>query len=159
MLNAALLAHKSNAHPVQLSDRSHALIENRHDLVVDFKLTVADGYGERDAPQAKSSDRPGAHQKTIGANKNDDTRGFVAEMRRIGVTPHEAQNAARSDGSAIDGRTTRHEGDTKSINARRSIEKIVGWIRGFAGLRQFLARPLAEPVGGTSGAAMKASVP
>ena len=93
MLNAALLAHKSNAHPVQLSDRSHALIENRHDLVVDFKLTVADGYGERDAPQAKSSDRSGAHQKTIGANKNDDTRVFVAAMAQQSMAAPHAMRA------------------------------------------------------------------
>jgi hypothetical protein len=59
--------------------------------------------------------RPGARRKTIGADKNYDTKGFVAEMRRLGVTPHVAQNTARSGGSAIDGRTTRHEGYAKSI--------------------------------------------
>jgi hypothetical protein len=128
----ALLARKSNAHPAQLSYRGHVLMENRHDLVVDFKLTAADGYGERDAAQEMASDRPGAHQKTIGADKNYDTRGFVAEMRRLGVTPHVAQNTARSGGSAIDGRTTRHEGYAKSINARRGIEKIFGWISSVA---------------------------
>jgi hypothetical protein len=52
----------------------------------------------------------------------------VAELRRIGVTPHVAQNTARPGGSAIDGRTTRHEGYAKSINARRGIEKVFGWI-------------------------------
>jgi len=52
--------------------------------------------------------------------------GFVAQMRRIGVTPHVAQNTARPGGSAIDGRTTRHKGYTKSINARRGIEKVFG---------------------------------
>ena len=57
-------------------------------------------------------------------------------MRRIGVTPHVAQNAGRSGGSAIDGRTTRHEGYAKSINARRGIEKVFGWIKQFGGLRQ-----------------------
>jgi hypothetical protein len=56
------------------------------------------------------------------------TKGFVAEMRRIGVTPHVAQNTVRSCGSAIDGRTTRHEGYAKSIHARRGIEKVFGWI-------------------------------
>ena len=56
------------------------------------------------------------------------TKGFVAEMRRIGVTPHVAQNTARPGGSAIDGRTTRHEGYAQSINARRGIEKVFGWI-------------------------------
>jgi len=49
-------------------------------------------------------------------------------MRRIGVTPHVAQNTARSGGSAIDGRTTRHQGYAKPINARRGIEKVFGWI-------------------------------
>ena len=71
---------------------------------------------------------PGAHKKTLGADKNYDTKGFVAEVRRIGVTPHVAQNTARPGGSAIDSRTTRHEGYAQSINARRGIEKVFGWI-------------------------------
>jgi IS5 family transposase len=72
--------------------------------------------GERDAAKEIAADRPGAHQKTLGADKGYDTKGFVAEMRRIGVTPHVAQN------------TTRHEGYAKSINARRGIEKVFAWI-------------------------------
>jgi hypothetical protein len=75
-----------------------------------------------------AADLAGAHQKTVGADKNYDTKGFVAEMRRIGVTPHVAQNTARSSGSPIDGRTTRHGGYAKSINARRAIEKVFGWL-------------------------------
>jgi hypothetical protein len=81
------------------------------------------------------------------------TRGFVAEMRWIGVTPHAAQNTSRPGGSAIDSCTTRHEGYAKSINARRGIEKVVGWIKQWGGLRQFLPRPQAEHAGGTSCAA------
>ncbi len=65
-------------------------------------------------------------------------------MRRIGVTPHVAQNAGRSGGSAIDGRTTRHEGYAKSIHARRGIEKVFGWIKQFGGLRQFKLRGLTN---------------
>jgi hypothetical protein len=61
-------------------------------------------------------------------------------MRRIGVTPHVAQNTARPGGSAIDGRTTRHEGYAKSIHARRGIEKVFGWIKQWGGLRQFKLR-------------------
>ena len=45
----AMLARKSNAHPAQLSYRGHVLMENRHDLVVDCRVTLADGFGERDA--------------------------------------------------------------------------------------------------------------
>lgn len=134
------LARKSNAHPVQPSYRGHVLMNNRHALIVDWKVTQATGTGERDAAKAMAADRPGAHQKTIGADKNYDTNGFVAEMRRIGVTPHVAQNTARPGGSAIDGRTTRHEGYTKSINARRGIEKVLSWIKQWVGLRQFKLR-------------------
>ena len=115
-------------------------MDNRLDLVVDCQVSQADGYGERSAAQTMVSDRPGSHQKTIGADKGYDTRGFVSEMRRLGVTPHVAQNTARSGGSAIDGRTTRHEGYSKSINARRGIEKVFGWIKQFSGLRQFKLR-------------------
>ena len=136
----ALLARKSNVHPALPSYRGHALMDNRHALVVDCRVTQADGYGERDAANVMAANRPGAHQKTIGADKNYDTRGFVAEMRRIGVTPHVAQNSGRPGGSAIDGRTTRHKGYAKSIHARRGIEKVFGWIKQFAGLRQFKVR-------------------
>jgi hypothetical protein len=115
-------------------------MENRHDLVVDCRVTLADGFDERDAAQEMAADCPGAHRKTIGADKGYVTKGFVGEMRRLGVTPHVAQNTARSGGSAIDGRTTRHEGYAKSINARRGIEKIFGWIKQWGGLRQFKLR-------------------
>jgi hypothetical protein len=73
-----------------------------------------------------AADHTGAHQKTIGADKNDDNSGFVAQMRRIGVRAHVSQNTARSGGSAIDGRTTRHEGYAKSIHSSRGIEKVLG---------------------------------
>jgi hypothetical protein len=145
----ALLARKSNAHLAQPSYRlsrrtlrcdGHVLMDNRHALIVDCKVTQATGTGERDAAKTMAADRPGAHQKTIGADKNFDTRGFVAEMRRIGVRPHVAQNTARTGGSAIDGRTARHQGYAKSINARRGNENLFGWIKQWGGLRQFKLR-------------------
>ncbi len=105
----------------------HALRSDR--IAPAYLFSGPRGTGERDAAKAMAADRPGAHQTTIGADKNYDTKGFVAEMRRIGMTPHVAQNTARPGGSAIDGRTTRHEGYAKSINARRGIEKVFGWIK------------------------------
>ena len=103
-------------------------MENRHALIVDYRLTQAVGTGERDAAKEMPADIPGAHQKTGGAAKGYDSKGFVAKMRRIAVTPHVAQNTSRPGGSAIDGRTTRHEGYAKSIHGRRGIEKVFGWI-------------------------------
>jgi transposase len=68
----ALLCRKSKAHPAMPSYRGHVLMDNRHALIVDCKVTKAVGTGERDAAKAMAADRPGAHQKTIGADKNYD---------------------------------------------------------------------------------------
>lgn len=38
----------------------------------------------------------GTHQKMLGADKSCYTKCLVAEMWRIGVTPHGAQHTARS---------------------------------------------------------------
>ena len=103
-------------------------------------MTQAVGTGERDAAKTMAAVIPGAHQKTLGADKNYDTRGFVAQMQQLGVTPHVAQNTARHGGSAIDGRTTRHKGYGQSIHARRGIEKVFDWIKQWGGLRQFKLR-------------------
>ncbi len=119
-------------------------MDNRHALIVDCKVRQAVSTGERDAAKAMAADLPGAHKKTLGADKNNDTKGMVAELRRIGVTSHVAQNTARPGGSAIDGRTMRHEGYAQSINARRGIEKVFGWIKQWGGLRQFKLRGTAK---------------
>ena len=83
---------------------------------------------------------PGAHQKTLGADKGYDTRDFVADIRFARITPHVAQNAGPRRRSAIDGRTTRHPGYARSINASKRIEQVFGWIKQAAGLRQLKAR-------------------
>ena len=42
-----------------------------------------------------AADLAAADQKMIGADKNYDARVLVAELHRIGVKPHVAQNTAR----------------------------------------------------------------
>jgi hypothetical protein len=64
----------------------------------------------------------------------------VADLRISGITPQVSQNVTRSGGSAIDGRTSRHQGYAQSINARKRIEQVFGWIKQSAGLRQLKAR-------------------
>jgi hypothetical protein len=71
---------------------------------------------------------PGAHQKTLAAAKGYDTRDFVAGISFAGITPNVAQNIQARRRSAIDGRTVRHQGYSKSINARKRIEQVFGWI-------------------------------
>jgi hypothetical protein len=56
---------------------------------------------------------------TLGADKGYDAAGFVADLHKACVTPHVAQ---KSRHSAIDGRTTRHEGYAQSIKHRKRID-------------------------------------
>ncbi len=49
-------------------------------------------------------------RRTLGGDKNYDTHDFVEVTRMLNVTPHVTQNIDRPGGSAIDARTTRHEG-------------------------------------------------
>ena len=103
-------------------------MDNLHALIVDCKVTQATGTGEHAADKGIAANCPGAHQKSLTADKNDDTKVFVAEMRRVGVTPHVTQNSALpGDGTSIDGRTTRHEGYAQSIKALRGFGKVFGW--------------------------------
>ena len=111
----------------------HGLMENRHGLLVDACLTLADGHAERVAalhmiePRAE---RPRAI--TLGADKAYDTEDFINELRSMKVTPHVAQNTSGRS-SAIDGRTTRHGGYAASQRIRKRIEEAFGWIKTIAG--------------------------
>ena len=124
----ARLFRKSNSTGAFLSYRGHCLMENRHGLVVASEVTPADGYGERAAALQMARSLAGAHQKTLGADKGYDTKDFVADLRISGITPHVAQNIQARRRSAIDDRTVRHQGYSQSINARKRIEQVFGWI-------------------------------
>ena len=119
-------------------------MENRNGLVVDAKVTQADGYGEREAAIEMLASLPGAHRKTVGADKNYDTKGFVAGCKGMKVTPHVAQNHKRKGGSAIDGRTTRHEGYAISSKKRKRVEEPFGWGKTIGHIRQVNVRGLAR---------------
>jgi hypothetical protein len=127
-----------------LSFLGHCVMENRNGLVVASEVSQANGTAEREAALRMAHSLRGAHQKTLGADKGYDTRDFVADLRISGITPHVAQNTSRSGGSAIDGRTARHQGYDKSINARKRIEQVFGWIKQAAGVRQLKARGRAK---------------
>ena len=118
----------------------HYVLENRNGLVVASEVTLASGTAERDSALRMARSLRGAHQKTLGADKGYDTRDFVADLRISGITPHVAQYIQTRRRSAIDGRTTRHQGYAQSINARKRIEQVFGWIKQAAGLRQLKAR-------------------
>ena len=60
----------------------------------------------------------------------------------MNVTPHVSQNTKRPGGSAIDSRTTRHEGYQVSQRKRKRIEEVFGWIKTVGTLRKTRHRGL-----------------
>ena len=140
----AKLARKGRGQEAKLAFSGHALMENRNGLLLDFVIAPADGFAERREALALLQKLPGSRRKTVAADKNYDTTGFVAECRKLGVTPHVAVNAHKHKRSAIDARTTRHDGYEISQIVRRRVEQIFGWMKVFAGLRRTRVRGLAK---------------
>jgi Transposase DDE domain len=121
----------------------HALMENRHGLLVGFQVTHATGTAERDVvpallDQARERDfRP----RTLGGDKGYDARACVADIRERGVTPHVAQ-VTKGRPSAIDRRTIRHPGYAVSQRIRKRVEEIFGWMKTVGGFRRTRYRGL-----------------
>ena len=128
----ALLARKGNGKEARLSYNGNLLTENRNGLIVNAEVFQANGTAERDAALVMLEQISTPHQVTVGADKGYDTRDFVAECRHLNVTPHVAQNVKRNGGSAIDGRTTRHDGYAISQRKRKRIEECFGWLKTIA---------------------------
>jgi transposase len=143
----ARLYRKSNNSEARLAYLGHVLLENRHGLIVDACATIADGFAEREAATTMLSTHwrfAPPRRRTVGADKAYDTADFVEQVRELEMTPHVAQNDTRRGGSAIDARTTRHEGYAISQHARPRIEQAFAWLKTIAGLRKVKLRGLAR---------------
>jgi transposase len=141
----ARLAKKGRGFEAKLAYMGHALMENRHGLLVDFQLTHATGTAERDTvPQLLyDASLRGFHPRTLGADKAYDARECVATIREYQVTPHVAQNTSRRR-SAIDRRTTRQPGYAISQRIRKRVEEVFGWLKTVGGFRRTRYRGLAR---------------
>ena len=131
----ARLFKKSAGKEAKLCYMGHALMENRNGLIVDTELTQATGTAEREAGAEMVATVSGSNRITVGGDKNYDTKEFVKTMRKLNVTPHVAQNDTNRS-SAIDGRTSRHEGYKTSLKVRKRIEETFGWIKDIGNLRK-----------------------
>jgi transposase len=139
----ARLMRKGLGKEAKLVFMGHALMENRHGLLVDFQVTHATGTAERDIVPALLDQAKERHfrPKTLGGDKGYDTRDCVADLRERGVTPHVAQ-VTKGRRSAIDRRTTRHPGYGLSQRIRKRVEEIFGWMKTVGGFRRTRYRGL-----------------
>ncbi|HZY06197.1 MAG TPA: transposase, partial [Ilumatobacteraceae bacterium] len=135
----ARLYKKARGREARLGYLGHVLMEHRSGLIVQTRVTPADGHGERDAAVVMVADVPGRHRITVAADKGYDTRDLVAGLRAMHVTPHVAQHTTGRR-SAIDARTTRHVGYAISQQKRKLVEQGFGWMKTIGGLRKLRHR-------------------
>ena len=133
----ARLFRKGPGKEARLCYLGHVLMDNRHGLVVDARLTQASGTAERQAAEemVRAAQRRRRKRVTVGGDKAFDTHSFVASLRELGVTPHVAQNTLGRS-SAIDRRTTRHAGYAISQQKRKLVEQVFGWMKTVGALRK-----------------------
>ncbi len=135
----ARLYKKSKGSEAKLAYLGHVLMENRHGLVVEPRLTLASGTAEREAALEMIQARSGPGRITVGGDKNYDTGDWVKQIRACGATPHVAQNNTHRR-SAVDARTTRHAGYAISQKKRKRVEEIFGWMKTVALMRKMRHR-------------------
>ena len=111
----------------------HTLMENRNGLVVHADQTYADSRGKRKAAlEMINRHSPGSTRRlTLGTDKGYDGTDFVADLRRMVVTPHVAQKVQHS---AIDGRTIQHLGYALSQRRRKKIKETFSWAKTVDGM-------------------------
>src|ERR1700730_3436133 len=144
------LYRKAAGREAKLCYMGHATMENRHGLAVAGMVTLAIGTAERRASQImlKAKAKEAGCRITVGEDKAYDTADHVAHLRAINVTPHVTQNdcvtaTGKRRRSAIDGRTTRHQGYGMSQSCRAMIECIFGWGKQHGTMRKTKHRGIA----------------
>jgi transposase len=124
----ARLAKKGPGKEAKLCYQASVLTENRHGFVVATAVDSPTGTMEREqALEMVMRLGEQTRRRTLGADRGYDTRAFVVDVRTLGFTPHVAQNAHDRHPSALDGRTTRHEGYAVSQVRRKRVEETFGW--------------------------------
>ena len=130
----ATLYKKSGSGGWQLCHMGHVLMENRNGLPVAALVTEAITDAEWKAALEMLKAVGDGRRVTVGADAGYDEQQFVEGARAIHATPHVTQHTRRA--THIDGRTTRHAGYAISLQKRKGIEQIFGWLKTTGNLRK-----------------------
>lgn len=138
----ARLTRKGKGKESRLAFQANVLMENRNGLIVDTEVVQPSGTSERDAALVMLDRlRPTRWRRTVGADKGYDTQEWVRAVRERNITPHVAQNDTNRR-SAVDERTTSHEGYAISQRKRKLVEQGFGWSKTVGHLRKLRHRGL-----------------
>jgi transposase len=139
----ARLYRKGKGKEAKLNFMAHALMENRHGLIVDAETTLATGTAEREAALTMSQRNLKAGD-TLGADKGYDVKELVGELEARGITPHIARNITAQRGSAVSDEVAAEPGYEISQRVRKRIEQVFGWGKTVGPLRKTKLRGLAN---------------
>ena len=132
----------------ELRFMGHTLTDNRHGLVINARVTQADGYAEREAAKAMINDARQAHEDpevsiTLGADKGYDAKEFIETLQEMNVLPHVAQNTSGRR-SAVPDEIAASVGYQISQTKRKLIEQGFGWAKTVGRMRQVMVRGLEK---------------
>ena len=130
----------------ELRFMGHTLTDNRHGLIVNARVTQADGYAEREAAKAMINDARQAHEDhdasiTLGADKGYDAKEFIDALQTMKVLPHVAQSTSGRR-SAVPDEIAASVGYQISQTKRKLIEQGFGWAKTVGRMRQVMVRGL-----------------
>lgn len=132
----------------ELRFMGHTLSDNRHGLIANAVVTIADGYAEREAAKAMIADALQAKgdpdiEITLGADKGYDAGEFIKALQEMKVTPHVAQNTSGRK-SAVPDAIAVTVGYGISQQKRKLIEQGFGWAKTVAHMAQVMVRGLEK---------------
>ena len=132
----------------ELCFMGHTLTDNRHGLIVNARVTQADGYAEREAAKAMINDARQAHEDpdvsiTLGADKGYDAKEFIETLQAMNVLPHVAQNTSGRR-SAVPDEIAASVGYQISQTKRKLIEQGFGWAKTVGRMRHVMVRGLEK---------------
>lgn len=144
------LFKKSAAGQAKPSYLGHLMTENRNGLVVGAQVTESGTRAEREAAMAmlqellattKSGGERAEREKkavTLGADKSYQEEKFISGLRRLGVIPHVAEYQKESPQwpNQLTTEEREHPGFVSSQKKRKLVEKVFGWLKTVAALRQ-----------------------
>ena len=129
----------------ELRFMGHTLSDNRHGLIANAMVTLADGYAEREAAKVMIADAKqvaGDKAKvTLGADKGYDAAEFIEALKTMDVVPHVAQNTSNRK-SAVPDSVAKTDGYVISQQKRKLIEQGFGWAKYVGPIRQVMVRGL-----------------
>ena len=121
------LYRKSEGQTAKPSYLGHALMENRHGLIEDVRVTQADGYAEREAALSMVASVTKENRMiTLGTDKGYNSACFVETLLHLRVMPHVPPK--KGETGLLDS-LSKTVGYKISNRIRKRVEKIFAWMK------------------------------